>query len=809
MMGSPALPRWVMARPEKPGDEPVPAAQDGTRSELSGTAGDVVQARDISGGVHFHRSGSASADVPRQLPRDVRGFVNRTAEIARLDRILLGGEPAGLTVIVGTAGVGKTALALRWAHRVASRFPDGQLYVNLRGYDPGAPVTADQALDRFLRALAVPPGRIPDDVEGKAALYRSLLAGRRVLVVLDNAAHIGQVRPLLPGGAACRTIVTSRDRLEGVMAHDGAQRVTVETLPEADAITLIRALTTDYRAPDDPGELTELARLCARLPLALRIAAERAASRPWLPLAELIGNLRDESRLWDELAAGGGEEHDGVRGVFTLSYRSFTPEAARLFRLLGLHPAAEFGTRVAAEAAGVPVPAARTLLDSLVGAHMLEQTAADRYQFHDLLRAYATDAAHREEPPGQRAEALSRILAWYLHTAHAVGLVMRRWGRALTPDVLPAPATVPPISGNDEAVEWCDLEVANLFAAIRTAARSGLDTVTWQLALAAERAMHRMPSADRRTAVTVALAAARRDGARQGEGELLAMLAETERTKGRFDEAAAHAEEALAIFRELDDRHGVRIILNMLGVTLLHRRKFGEAVARFESLLALQRAAGDVEGETAALFNLAEAYDGMRRHADAVDAARRSVELGRALGNRHFELVGLVFLARATANSGILDAALADAARGVELARELRDTRTEGWALLDYGRIQRLAGRYDDALSSYRRALGMFSDTSTSQRRAWSLDGIGTTYREAGRAGEAVPIHRQAAEVARAAEAPRALGLVLANLAETLRAAGESTEAESVAREAAALLSRSDDAEAVERLGQLRAHHER
>lgn len=793
-----------MARPETPGDEPVPAARDGTRSVLSGTAGDVVQARDIRGGVHFHRSRSAGSDIPRQLPRDVRGFVNRTAEIARLDRILLGEEPSGLTVVVGTAGVGKTALALHWAHRVTSRFPDGQLYLNLRGYDPGAPVTADQALDRFLRALGVPAVRIPDDVEGKAGLYRSLLADRRVLVVLDNAAHIGQVRPLLPGGAACRTIVTSRDRLEGMMAHDGARRITVEPLPEADAITLIRALTADYRTADDPGELTELARLCARLPLALRIAAERAASRPWLPLAELIGNLRDESRLWDELAAGGGEEHDGVRGVFTLSYRSFTSEAARLFRLLGLHPAAEFGTGVAAEAAGVPVPAARILLDSLVGAHMLEQTAADRYQFHDLLRAYATDAAHREEPPVQRAEALSRILAWYLHTAHAVGLAMRRWGRALTPDVLPAPATVPPIRDRGQAVEWCDLEVTNLFAAIRTAARSGLDTVTWQLALAAAEAMHRMPSADRRAAVTVALAAARRDGARQGEGELLAMLAETERTKGRFDEAAARAEEALAVFRELDDRHGVRIILNLLGVTLLHRRKFGESVARFESLLALQRATGDVEGETAALFNLAEAYDGIRRYADAVDAARRSVELGRALGNRHFELVGLVFLARATAKSGFPDAALADAARGVELARELRDTRTEGWALLDYGRVQRLAGRYDEALSSYRRALGMFSP-SLSQRQAWALDGIGTTYRESGRAGEAVPFHRQAAEVARAAEAPRVLGLVLANLAETLTAVGESAEAESVAREAAGLLSRFDDPEAAERLGQIRA----
>ncbi|MEA5360378.1 tetratricopeptide repeat protein [Amycolatopsis sp., V23-08] len=735
----------------------------------------------------------------------MRGFVSRTAELARLDHVLLAAGPTGPALVVGTAGVGKTALALRWAHRVAARFPDGQLYVNLRGYDPGAPMTADQALDRFLRALSVPPARIPDDVEDKAALYRSLLAGRRVLVVLDNAAHIGQVRPLLPGGPACRTIVTSRDRLEGVMARDGAQRVTVEVLPEADAITLIRALTTDYRTADEPGERAELARLCARLPLALRIAAERAASRPWMPLAELIGNLRDESRLWDELGSGG--EHDGVRAVFALSYRSFSAEAAHMFRVLGLHPSAEFGTHVAAEAAGVPVAAARQLLDAVVGAHMLEQIGADRYQFHDLLRAYATDVAHQDEPPLPRDDARARILAWYLHTAHTVGTVMRTWGRILEPDALPAPAAVPRFPDHDAAVEWCYLEGQNLFAAIQAADESGRDTLTWQLAVATEPAMRGMPSDDRRAAITMALAAARRDGARQGEGELLAKLAEIERTKGQFDEAATCAEEALAIFRELDDRHGVRITLNFLGVSLLHRRKFAEAAERFESLWALQRAEEDLEGETAALFNLAEAYDGIRRHHDAVDAARHSVELARALGNRHFELVGLVILARATANladAGELGVALADAARGVELARELRDTRTEGWALLDYGRIQRLAGRYDDALVSYRRALERFSNTSVSQRRAWSLDGLGTTCREAGRIEEAVSIHRQAVEVARAAEAPRVLGLILSNLADSLTVAGEDREAGSVRQEAASLLELLDDPEATERLEQVR-----
>ncbi|MEU8633225.1 tetratricopeptide repeat protein [Amycolatopsis sp. NPDC048633] len=734
----------------------------------------------------------------------MRGFINRRAEIDRLDRVLLGPEPAGLTVIVGTAGVGKTALALRWAHRAMDRFPDGQLYVNLRGYDPGAPVTAEQALDRFLRALAVPSGRIPEDVEGKAGLYRSLLAERRVLVVLDNAAHISQVRPLLPGGSASRTIVTSRDRLEGVMAHDGAQRVTVEILPEIEAVALIQTLTTDYRAGDEAADLAELARLCARLPLALRIAAERAASRPWMPLAELIRNLRDESRLWDELAASSGEEYDGVHAVFAWSYRSFAPEAARMFRLLGLHPTAEFGTNIAAEAAGVPVTTARHLLDSIVGAHMLEQTAADRYQFHDLLRAYATDAVHHEEPLERQYEALARILAWYLHTAYAACAVMHQWGRMLAPDALPAPATVPRFPDHDTAVQWCYLEWPNLFAAIKAAAKSGLDTVTWQLTLATEPAMRRVPIHDQRVVVNIALEAARRDGARQGEGDLLATLAEIERMRGRFDEAAARAEESLAIFGELDDRHGERIVLNFLGVNLLHRRRFGEAAERFESLLELQLAEGDVEGEAAALFNLAEAYDGIRRHREAVEAARRSVELGQALGNRHVELVALVFVARATANLGDAGAALADAARGVEIARELRDTRTEGWALLDYGRIQRLAGRHEDALVSYRRATTVYEDAGVLDRLAWSLDGTGTTFRDLGRPADAVPFHRQAVKIARETGSPWVLGSVLDNLAESLAAAGDDAEAVDVGREAADWLARLDDQEAAERLERIR-----
>ncbi|MFC4019157.1 DUF6879 family protein [Micromonospora sp. GCM10011542] len=238
----------------------------------------------------------------QQLPGDVRGFVNRVEELRALNRLLTDGHRSAdvtLSVITGTAGVGKTSLALRWAHSVRNRFPDGQLYANLRGYDPGPPAQPEQILDRFLRALGVPPAAVPADLDDRAALYRSRLAGRRVLVVLDNAATARQVRPLLPGTDRCLVVVTSRNMLSRLATRDGGRRLTLRMLSEQDAVTLLRDITSAYRSGDDPDELTELARLCARLPLALRFAAERAASRPFMPLGQLIQDLRDESALWD------------------------------------------------------------------------------------------------------------------------------------------------------------------------------------------------------------------------------------------------------------------------------------------------------------------------------------------------------------------------------------------------------------------------------------------------------------------------------------------------------------------------------
>jgi hypothetical protein len=297
---------------------------------------------------------AAPVPVPRELPADVGGFTGRAIELAELDLLLPSpaeqhdgaAGPVVISAVSGTAGVGKTALAVRWAHRMADAFPDGQLYVNLRGYDPDRPVPAAEALAGFLRALGVAGQEIPLEEAERAARFRSLLAGRRLLVVLDNAATVEQVRPLLPGSPSVMVLVTSRDALAGLVARDGARRLDLDLLPAADAAALLRALIGG-RAEADPAAAEMLAGLCARLPLALRVAAELAISRPDTPLAVLATELAGEA---DRLALldAGGDPRSAVASVFSWSYQHLTGDAARMFRLLGLHPGPDFDRYAAA-----------------------------------------------------------------------------------------------------------------------------------------------------------------------------------------------------------------------------------------------------------------------------------------------------------------------------------------------------------------------------------------------------------------------------------------------------------------------------
>ncbi|OPF74246.1 hypothetical protein VT50_0226965 [Streptomyces antioxidans] len=649
-------------------------------------------------------------------------------------------------VITGTAGAGKTSLALRWAHAVRDRFPDGQLYVNLRGYDPGEPVTAQQVLHGFLAALGVRPRTIPHNLDDAAGLYRSLLAERRMLVVLDNAATVSQVRPLLPGSTGSLTLVTSRSRLSGLAIRDGARRITLGTLPEPEAVALLRAVTTGYRLEDDTEKLTELAHLCACLPLALRIAAERAATHPYLRLDDLITDLRDESALWDVLSTGDEEEAEAVRTVFAWSYRALPPSAARLFRLLGIHPGPEFSLHAASALAGLAAGRVRQALDTLVGTHLLEQTAPDRYEFHDLLRAYATQQAREEEPAKDRTAALRRVLDWYLHTADAVQSWIEPEEDHLSLDP-PAEGVVPlSFAEYDHAVDWSEREHTNLLAAVRAAEAAGLDRHAWQLSAVLFYARARSTSVnDWLTVAPIGLEAVRRLGDPSGEAWLLECLGMSYTRGNDLAKSRECHESALAIRREMGDRYGEAQCLNLLGLVHLRLRELADAEGSFQRARSAFSELGLPYWESIALINLANAC----HQAGRVDEAARDAELvyatfrarndrpnmGRALG-----LLSAIHLDR-----GDLDAALRAASEAVTIALDLRHHVLEGYWLIALGNAQRALGEYADSLVSFQRSASLHRRLGDRSREAMAWHGAGETYRAMGRPGEAADFHRRAA----------------------------------------------------------------
>ncbi|MDA8371618.1 MAG: tetratricopeptide repeat protein [Nocardiopsaceae bacterium] len=761
------------------------------RSEPTGAA-DLVQARDVHGGVHFHGARPSGEPPLHQLPGDVRHFIDRRAELDGLDALLSGDTRESLVVITGTAGVGKTSLALRWAHRVRQRFPDGQLYVNLKGYDPGTPMAPEQALDRFLRAIGVRPSAIPSDTEERAALFRSYLADRRILLVLDNAATGSQVRPLLPGTASCLAIVTSRNRLSGLVARDGGRRLTLDILPEADAVALLKSVTDNYRDGDTPEQLRELASLCARLPLALRIAAERAASRPFMPLTELIQDLRDESALWDALTVGDDEEADAVRTVFAWSYRALADDAARLFRLLGLHPGSDFGSSAAAALMG-RADRIRHLLDALVGAHLLEQTGPDRYQLHDLLRAYATDQVRHLETETQRHAALRRVLNWYLHTADSALAVFMPFNRtvSVTEPVESAPLRFPTEAA---ASTWFETERENLVAATRAAGENGLHQIAWQLAAVLRSVfMHQNAFEDWLATGHVGLAAARAARNRYGESEILESLGKAYFQARRLAEAEEHHRAALEIRREIGNRFGTAVSTNALGLLGLRRRRLDDSVAYFRQSLAIFHELDNPRWEALLSSNLGETLYELGHLHEAVDYLEQALAIQREIGDQAQEGNSLFFLSMAQRELEQTAEALRSIESALDIAHGAQNSVWLAHWSVEYARVLRATGRPDEALDPLHRAAVIQRRLGDQSRAAMALDCTGETYRELGQPDEAVKFHRQAAKAHRELGDLWHLAAALNNLASALTEEGRPEDARRHWEEASALLDRFPD----------------
>jgi tetratricopeptide (TPR) repeat protein len=735
------------------------------RSEIgrAEVKGDVVQARDVTGGVHFHTAPDASHDpqvVPRQLPADISAFVNRRAEFRRLTRLTItptarhtaGSRrtPTAVVVITGSAGVGKTALALHWSHHIRDQFPDGELYANLRGFDDGPAVTAEVVLDRFLRDLGVDPPSIPVDPDGRAGLFRSLIADRRVLILLDNVADIGQVRPLIPGRSGPFVVITSRNQLAGLAIRDGAHRIRLDILQESDAIALVRQVTRSGGRRDTPADLTELAQLCARLPLALRVAAEHAVSRPAMQLTELIADLRDDSLLWDALSVGEGPHGDGVRAVFAWSYRDLPEEAARMFRALGMHQGPDISLAVAAAALGVSTRSARRALDILLGAFLIQSSRPHRYELHDLLRAYALDQARITDSEEARRGTFDRMLRWYIASAAEAA-------RLLSPgDSLPA--DVPPTEGpapaafNDaaEAFEWFDTERPNLAASARAALDAGLPRRAWELAMVLTPIHAQHFTFDDWSALSdLAITAA------ETLADPIALVAALD-NRGQFlfrrrllDEAKATHTRALAIREELADQQGICRSLNALGLIGLRTRELSEAAARFAATAERARGIGDAYWDGLGRMNLAEA----RLEADDVTRALETVRpLPRFFAERRdpaYEGNALWLVSWAERLAGNLAAAQAAIDEALRIAEQASNRMWEAWWLIEAGRVHLAAGEDTQAMNCYRMAASLERQIGDHSREATALDCAGEVWLAAGNAEDAAAFHREAAAMHR------------------------------------------------------------
>ncbi len=653
--------------------------------------------------------------VPRQLPSDVRHFTGRTAELERLDALLGGAAPdlppeIVLTAVNGTAGVGKTALAVHWAHRIAGRFPDGQLYASLRGYGPAAPADALEVVARFLRALGTPPERVPADLDEAAAVYRSLLNGKRILIVLDNAASSEQVRPFLPGTPSCAVIVTSRRSLVGLGARDGAATVTLAPLLPAEAAELLGKILGLDRTRARSSALVAIARQCAFLPLALRIAAERATVRPHQDLAALAAQMEAARNRLDLLIAD-DDPSTSMRAVLSWSYQDLTADTARMFRLLGLYPGADISVPAAAALTGCDVRGAGRLLDLLAGAYMIEVLAEGRYRFHDLLRTYATERAHAEETATGRIAAIRRVLAWYLGMADAADRLLAPARRHVLLDSLPPAAGSPLLADYDQALGWFDAEHPNLVAALRTAASLGETQFTWKLVVAMASFLHLGNHwAEWIEFGRPALTAAQRDGNALGEAWVLNGLAVAHRRLSQPSDALDCLQRSLRIRKDAGDVRGEGSTLNNIGIVYSDLGRVDDAVRCFRQALGAATGIGDLHGETIALDNLADSHLRLRCPDRTVEYARQALTISRQIGHPTLEANALEHLGDACLALGQPTDAQEFNLQALVVWQRAGDRRAQATAHRRIGDLHRDSGNLGQARDHWRQALVIYEE---------------------------------------------------------------------------------------------------
>jgi tetratricopeptide (TPR) repeat protein len=647
--------------------------------------------------------------VPRQLPPDLRVFAGREDELAILTRLADEAATSGGTVVItaieGTAGIGKTALAVHLAHQKVDAFPDGQLYVNLRGFDAGGlTVNPSVALRGFLDDLAVPPDRIPDNLDGQAALYRSLIASRRMLVVLDNARDPDHVRPLLPGAPHCLVLVTSRNRMASLVAREGAGALPLDLLSDREAWELLGKRIGDERVNAEPEAVTEIITLCARLPLALAIVAARAVLQDHFPLAALADELRSARRTLDALSPG--DPNADVRVAFSWSYDKTSHDAARLFRLLGLHGGPDIGVAAAAALADVEPHQARRLLMELSEARLLDERGPARFSTHDLLRAYASELVQETESSSAQRAAARRLLDFYLATAHAA---MSEMFPLVGPIEIVAPADAPrdpSVTDYETAWAWFETEHRVLLTALDVAAAYDLDEHLWQLAWGLQDYFRRRGLwHEWASSQEVALTAAFRLGDPLAQAHCHHGIGRATSWLGRYQTAEKHFETALRIFAEHDDQLGQAHAQLDFAQMYSYQGRPQDAVPHATTALALAREAGDLRVQAKALNNggwyAAQLGDGE----NALELCQQGLTLFIALEDRRGQSNTLDSVGYAHALLGNHEEALQYYERSLVLRRELGDLHGEAATLTHVGDSLEATGDLPRARSAWQDAL--------------------------------------------------------------------------------------------------------
>ncbi|MBV9163882.1 MAG: ATP-binding protein [Pseudonocardiales bacterium] len=692
---------------------PTTAHEDAAGAMALGTAEHVVpgEGRKANDEGSVRRRGQSSVR-PMQLPPAARVFVGRQRQTNELNALA---EPAAdprptIVVVDGAAGVGKTTFVVRWAHQAMGMFTEGVLMANLRGFDlTGCPADPEEVLNGFLITMGETPNQIPVGVGAKAARYRALLTGRRMLVVLDNAADSAQVRPLIPATGGSMVVITSRNRLPGLVARDDAVRITLGPLSTDEAIAMLRILIGSARVEEEPRTATAVTCYCGHLPLFMRVVAERIASQPDVLLSHLARELAQESRRLDALTTS-EDETAAARPVLSWSYAALSVPQARLFRLMGLYPGMDITVPAAAALAGLSQAETAALLRSLAGVHLLEEIGLSRYQFHDLLRVYAAELSSAEEPAFERKAAVDRLLEWYLHTTYEANWVLAPHRSNLP---LPAPAfdlDIPHFS-YDEGLSWCEAELPNLVAMTRLAWETGHLAIAWKLPLGLWNFFHlRKPWTSWVATHEIGLQAAEASGDEFAQAWVVNNLANAYREQHRLDEAEAHLTRALRLRRKLGDQVGQGWTLYAIAFVDCDRNHLEDAAEHLHQATSLFQASGTRDGEGAALVRLGDIL--RRRHllADATHFLQRALAIFTSLSDRDGQGLALFALGETYRDSSDAASSVRCFQEALAAYRAIGDRPGEAQTLHAYGSLLAERGEKTLALDAWREALAIFDE---------------------------------------------------------------------------------------------------